>query len=141
MIVTNKMQETRTYDHIICLKKYLNKDLTLKINQKNYINHNCSLNTLDNLFQELYKRIVIPLYTPLIICVSLILILSSKEKTNYNRIKVITFLLGMCLIIFSESTVKFITINFTNNLKFIILPVILFIVFYFFFKIKLKKNF
>ena len=141
VIVTNKMQETRTYDHIICLTKYLNKDLTLKINQKNYINHNCSLNTLDNLFQELYKRIVIPLYTPLLICISLILILSSKEKKNYNQIKVITFLFGMFLIIFSESTVKFITINFASNLKFIILPVFLFIFFYFFFKIKLKKNF
>ena len=56
VIVTNKMQETRTYDHIICLKKYLNKDLTLNTNQKNYISHNCSLNTLDNLFQDFTKE-------------------------------------------------------------------------------------
>ena len=62
-----------------------------------------------------------------------------KEKLQSNQ--VITFLLGMFLIIFSESTVKFITINFASNLKFIILPVFLFIFFYFFFKIKLKKSF
>tara|TARA_Y100000768_G_scaffold182119_1_gene136427 strand:+ start:612 stop:1748 length:1137 start_codon:yes stop_codon:yes gene_type:complete len=141
VIVTNKMQETKTYDHIICLKKYLNKDLSLNKNQKDYLNHNCSLNTLDNLFQELYKRIVIPLYTPLLICISLILMLSSKEKKGYNKIKIITFLLGMFFIIFSESTVKFITIDFTSNLKLIILPVFLFIIIYLFFKIKLKKNY
>ena len=141
VIVTNKMQETKTYEHIICLKKYLNKDLSLNKNQKDYLNHNCSLNTLDNLFQELYKRIVIPLYTPLLICISLILMLSSKEKKGYNKIKIITFLLGMFFIIFSESTVKFITIDFTSNLKFIILPVFLFIIIYLFFKIKLKKNY
>ena len=39
-------------------KKYFNKDFTFNTKQINYINHNCSKDTLDNLFQNYIKDLL-----------------------------------------------------------------------------------
>ena len=75
MVTDDKIQETKTQEHINCLKKYFKKNLSFNSEQVVYNNHNCSKDTLDNLFQELYKRIIIPLYIPVLILTSLYLII------------------------------------------------------------------
>ena len=140
VIITNKMQETKTIDHIYCLKKYLKKDLTINQKQIKYINHNCSVDNLDRLYQELYKRFIVPLYIPILLSTSLLLIISSKENKSYNKYRIGIFLLGLMFIILSETSLKFITINFYDNIKFIILPILIFLIIYIFFKLKLKEN-
>ncbi len=139
-ITTDKMQETPTIKHINCLKNYFNKDFTINKKQKAYIYHNCSLNTLDNLFQELYKRFIVPLYIPILIATSLLLILTSKENVNYNVYKIGVFLLGIFVIIFSEISLKFIGSNLYKNLIILFLPIFIILFQYIFFKIKLKTK-
>ena len=114
--------------------------LTLNKKQKAYVTHNCSLNTLSNLLQELYKRFIVPLYIPILIITSLSLILISKENIKYNVYKVGIFLLGIFVIIFSEISLKFIGSNLYKNIILLLLPIIIFLLQYIFFKIKLKTK-
>ncbi len=130
IVTDDKMQETRTTDHIECLKKYLNKSFKIDSKQKEYINHNCSLSTLNELYQELYKRLIVPLYIPLLILTSLILFSISKEKKNYFKSRLAIFFLGFVLIIISETFLRFIQSDFHYNLRLVSLPIILFCVLY-----------
>jgi lipopolysaccharide export system permease protein len=139
-IIYDKIQETKTSKHVRCLVEYLNKDLTKNKNQREYIDFNCSIDALDNIFQELYKRFVIPLYIPLLISVSLLLIITSKEKKSYLRFRLGVFLSGLSIIIISETTLKFITDDFYYNLKIILLPFFIFTSLYIFLKLNLKNK-
>tara|TARA_Y100001935_G_scaffold223280_1_gene198576 strand:+ start:296 stop:1444 length:1149 start_codon:yes stop_codon:yes gene_type:complete len=140
VVVDDKIQETSTKEHINCLKKYYNKDLTFNLNQKKYINHNCSKDTLDNLFQELYKRIIVPLYIPILILIALFLIIFPKENRLYQKFRIIIFLTGFLLIIFSETLLRFIVNDFYLNIKIILIPFLLFIILYLIFNLMIKKN-
>ena len=118
----------------------MNKDFTTNKNQREYIDFNCSIDTLDNVFQELYKRFIIPLYIPLLISTSLLLITSSKEKKSYFKFRIGIFLFGLSLIILSETALKFIKDDFYYNIKIILLPFLIFISIYIFFKFVLKTK-
>jgi lipopolysaccharide export system permease protein len=140
VVMQNKMQETKTINHISCYRKYLNKNLTINTKQKKYIGHNCSSDTLDNLAQELYKRIIIPLYIPILILISLLLVFTSKESRSYARYKTIVFLAGILLIIISETILRFIKSDFYFNIKIISLPIVIFLFLYIFIKLILRQN-
>ena len=140
VVVDDKIQETKTKHHLICLKKYYNNDLTFNSLQKNYISHNCSQDTLDNLFQELYKRFVTPLYIPILILNSLFLFIFSKENKLYKKFKFLIFGTGIFLMILSETMTRFVTDNFLYNLNLLFFPIGIFIVFYITLIILLKSN-
>ena len=140
VVTSDKIQETKTKEHINCLKKYYNKDLTLNTKQKNYISHNCSLSTLDNLFQELYKRIIVPLYIPILILISLFLIVFTKENKFYQKFKLIIFFKGFLIVILSETLLRFVKNDIFYNIKIMLLPVIIFILLYFTFSLMIQKN-
>ena len=140
VVISNKIQETKTLEHIECIKKYYNKDLTFNTKQKTYLSHNCSVSTLDILFQELYKRIIIPLYIPILILISLSLIIFTKENKFYQKFKIIIFLKGFLIIILSETSLRFITNDFLYNINIIFLPFIIFIFLYLALKFMLLKN-
>ena len=93
---------------------------------------NCSLKNLKNIFKEIYKRLVIPFYIPLLALISLLLVLSSKENSNYYKLKIITFLFGLFFIIFSETTVRLISDNLVKNSLIIIMPYLSFLILYLF---------
>ena len=71
-------------------------------------------------------------------------VIKSKENTDYTKYRVFVFLLGTGLIIFSETTQKFIKNSLEYNIAIFIMPIIIFIIFYFsiFYKINFnyKKN-
>ena len=140
VVIDDKIQETKTIKHIECLKKYFKKDLSFNSNQKKYINHNCSEDTLDNLFQELYKRFIVPLYIPILILTSLFLIIFSKENKLYQKSKIIIFSSGIFFIILSETLLRFVTDNFLLNIKILFFPIVIFAILYVFFVICVKKN-
>ncbi len=140
IVIDDKIQETKTIKHIECLKKYFKKDLSFNSKQKKYINHNCSEDTLDNLFQELYKRFIVPLYIPILILTSLFLIIFSKENKLYQKTKIIIFGSGIFFIILSESLLRFVTDNFLLNIKILFFPIVIFIILYFLLIICVKKN-
>ena len=140
VIVQEKIQETSTLSLITCIKKYFKKDLSIINNPPEYISENCSYKTLDSVFQELYKRFLIPFYIPLLILISLLLIINSKENINYNRYKIGIFLFGFIIIIISESSLRFIEDNFYDNFKTAITPFVIISFLYLVFKLKFKNK-
>tara|TARA_Y100000389_G_scaffold178986_1_gene192617 strand:+ start:287 stop:1429 length:1143 start_codon:yes stop_codon:yes gene_type:complete len=137
VIVQDKIQETSTLKIIKCLKNYFKKDLSEIKDAPAYLSENCSQKNLGNIFQELYKRFIIPLYIPVLILTSLLLILNSKENLSYNKYKIAIFANGLLLVIFSESSLKFVQNNFYENFKILIVPFLALISLYILFNIKL----
>ena len=145
IIKVNKIQETSTIDLINCLKRYFNYDFSIKNKPSSgsFI-QNCTIENLDNIFKEMYKRFIVPFYIPILILTSLFLIIYSKEIINYAKLRLIVFLIGLSVIVFSETTLKYIEGTFFLNIKILIMPIILILIFYFilFFKtqIRVKKD-
>ena len=135
---TIKTQETPTIELIKCIND-LNK-LSKNKETSNLNSQNCSTRNLNNIYTELYKRIIIPFYIPLLIMISMIHIVRSKENVNYFRYRVILFLCGLLVIILSESSLKLIENNFIGNIKLILSPFLMMTVIYsvLIYKLKLK---
>ena len=93
--------------------------------------HNCEPSGLENIYKELYKRFIIPFYIPILVLISLLLILYSKESVHYLKYRISIFFIGFIIIIFSETTLKFIHNTFTGNIKMILIPMISFVILYF----------
>ena len=136
-----KTQEVSTMDLIKCYHNLMNFNY-LNID-KNFNVENCRLDNIDNIVKELYKRIVVPLYIPVLILISLLLIIKSKENVNYSRYRILIFFIGFFTIITSEMTIRLINEDFTQNIKFFIIPIILVIILYVNYLIRFKeaKNF
>ena len=123
-----KTQEVATRDLIKCYHNLMNFSI-LKID-KNFEVENCRIDNVDNIIKELYKRLIIPLYIPVLILVSLLLILKSKENINYSKYRILIFLIGFSTIILSETTIRLINADLIKNIKFFIIPIILVIILY-----------
>jgi len=143
IIELNKIQETKTIVLLSCLNKLFDIDVHI-LNNVNLSNaeHNCTIENLDNIFKELYKRMLIPLYIPVLFLTTLILILSSKESKNHSSRKFIIFLLNFFIIIFSETSLKFISDSIFENLLVSLIPIILifFLILNFNYQLKFKYN-
>ena len=103
---------------------------------------NCSYKNIQNILRELYKRFIIPFYIPLLSLIPLILITSSKENSNYNKLRLITFLIGLGVIIFSETTIRLISNILVYDAGMAIIPFVMILFFYLFlfnkFHVKIK---
>ena len=99
---------------------------------------NCRDPNKTNLVKELYKRLIVPLYIPILMLVPYFLILSSKERINYNKLKITTFLIGIITIIFSEAIIRFVSKELSENIIIFISPFIIFFIIYFLFFYKLN---
>ena len=138
-IMQQKTQETKTIDLIKC-SLFFNGSI---INSKNIEIENiknCRLDNLENVYKELYSRLVKPLYITFLISVSLLFILKSKSDHSFNINKFIIYLFGFLFIIFLESSSKLISTNLIQNLFLSIFPLILTLIFYLYFLMKLKVN-
>ena len=140
VIVQDKIQETSTLKHISCFRKFTKIEFLALKNLNQEFSPNCSAPNLDNIFKELYKRLIIPLYIPVLILISMIFILNAKEKVNYNYYRNLIFLVGIIVIIFSESSLRFVANNLKENLLIIISPFVILSFIYFILKIKLKTK-
>ena len=133
-----KTQEVATTDLIKCyhnLKnfKFLKIDTNFKV-------ENCRTDNIDNIIKELYKRIIIPLYIPVLILISLLLILKSKENINYTKYRFLIFFIGFSTIIISEMTIRLISEDFLKNIKFFIIPIVLILSLYSNYFLRLKNT-
>ena len=134
VVILNKLQETSTYLLIRCvldLNSIQTKFLIFNNSNQPIDMHNCQLSGIENIYKELYKRFIIPFYIPILVLISLLLILYSKESVHYLKYRISIFLIGFIIIIFSETTLKFIHNTFTGNIKMILIPMISFIILYF----------
>ena len=132
-----KTQELSTLSLFRCISKIYD---TKNVNKIIFNIENCSYQNKNNIYKEIYKRTIIPLYIPLLMLLPLLLIISSKESLNYSKLKLSTFF-GLFLIIFSETTIRLISEILLKNLGISILPILIFLILYFLFLKKFKLDF
>jgi len=132
-----KTQEVSTIKLIKCFLK-LEKLSLFNINTNDVVVQNCVKQNQDNVFKELYKRLITPFYLPTFMLILLFLTLKSKENINYFKFKIIIFLLGITALVSSEMTLKFINMNLIENIKLMIIPLVTIMILYFIFYINLN---
>ena len=133
LVKHKKIQEQSTESLIQCMQSLFGI--------KNFNIINCDKNNPRNIYKELFKRLISPFYLPVLILISLLLILTSKENLKYNKNKFLIFFLGFGVIILSESSMGYITSNLIKNFSILILPIILTLIIYLIFIYKLKSSY
>ena len=134
-----KIQENSLRDLFTC---YENLIINNKNNNKKFtLVENCSLSNLHNVLGEMYKRIIVPFYIPVIILISILIILPTKESINYFKFKIFTFSSGIFIIIFSETTIRFIEGSMLSNIKIFMVPILLILFLYITIFYKFKTNY
>ena len=88
--------------------------------------------------QELFKRLILPFYLPLLSLIATLMIIKSKDSFNYRKFQFLLFFTGTLMIIFSEVSVRYTSINNFLVMLFSIIPIIFFISFYIFLLNKLR---
>ena len=101
-----KIQEINTFDLISCFSKDRQVQREL---------FRCDKNFLNDIKQELLKRLYKPIYIPLIAIVTCFVIISSRNKMNYIKIRNLIFMFAILVIIFSETSLRY---SITSNLSF-----------------------
>ena len=137
--LTKKIQETSTKDLMKCLIIFHKSSDKIKIS-KIILDRNCGADNLENIHQELYSRLIKPMYITFLMTISLLLILRSKNNHLFNSIKIKVYLLGFLSIVFLELSSKLINTNLIHNLFFIILPISFILTIYVYFLKFLKTN-
>ena len=135
-----KTQEIDSIKLIKCINNFYKFDKE-KFELKSRVIENCTLQNIQNIFKEVYKRFIIPFYIPLLSIVPFLLIIISKENSNYQKLKFFTFLIGFFVIIFSETTIRFISRAEIQNILLFSIPIVLLIFMYIFLSNKIKTNF
>jgi len=138
---SQKIQENSTEELLRCLIILKNIDPETELKKKEVIN-NCRLGSLKNINEELYLRIIKPLYSIFLIMITLLLILRSKDSYFFKQYKLKIYLITFLSIVFIELSPKFIGINFIQNLFISLLPIFfsLTLYIYFLYILKFKKN-
>ncbi len=135
-----KTQELSSPKLLRCIESYY------KFNETKFQNitadiENCNILNMNNILKEFYKRFIIPFYIPILTLIPFILIIKSKENSSYNKLRVFTFLIGIAVIIFSETTIRMISENQIQNISLITIPLIIlsFLYLFLFFNFKTFK--
>ena len=131
-ITVRKTQEISTLNIIKCLSVLKNLNF-IKFAKKNLDEQNCDMSNINNLLKEIYKRLFVPFYIPVLMLVTLLLIIKSKESINFGLKRITVFTLGFLIIIFSETTLRMIDNEIIQNIKIAIIPFILILILYFIF--------
>ena len=130
----NKLSETKSSLLIYCLEKYFKKrkDNEFRCGEKNAF-------LMKDIYEEVFKRIIIPIYLIILSLLSSLSILQPKESILQNYFKIILFFIGFIIILFSELSYKFILSSFGMEIFMIILPIIFIFIFYI--TLFIKSNF
>ena len=122
LVVHQKLQEQSTRGLIDCVKSLFVEE------NKNILN--CNKDNPRNVYRELIERLINPFYLPLLILISSINLLIPKENLNYLKFRFSIFILGILTIIISESILGYVDKNFSQNVLFMSMPLILILIIY-----------
>ncbi len=130
----SKLNETNSLLLVICLEEFINK-------RKDNLTR-CGIENsfmIKDIYEELFKRIINPIYIVILSLVSSLIILKSKINILQNYFKFILFFVGFIIILFSELSYKFILSSVHIEIIFLFLPIILILIFYLY--VLAKSNF
>ena len=120
-----KVQELSTYFLFKCnYSFYIDKIKERFFKYKN-VNILCNQGFVREINQELFERLIKPIYLFLITIIVCFLLTKYKETHKYKTHKSIIFTLGFIIIIFSEMSVNYAGKNLTNTATFYIMPLVL----------------
>ncbi len=131
-----KTQEIETFKLFKCIQQIhiYKKNISAEI-------ENCDKKNIKNIFREIYKRIIIPLYIPLLTLIPFLLLFYSKENSSYFKLRIYTFVIGLITIILSETSIRLISQDFNFNVWFILIPLIMIVILYAFYQIQFNLKF
>ena len=123
-----KIQELSTIKLIRCIKLF-NADPNYH-DEKDIF---CKKSTVKFSKQELFKRLFIPFYIPVVSLIACFLILKNKEDYNYNFFKILIFVIAIIVIVISEISTRYSVQNDQLSIIFLFLPFLIFFHNYFIF--------
>ena len=122
-----KIQETSTLKLLDCFNK--NSSQNLKF---------CNEDFKKEIYPILNRRIILPLYIPIISLICSLLLVKSNNK-YFGKVSV--FIYCFLILLFTELAVRYTGINLLTRLSFILLPITLIIIFYSFLIFQFSKEF
>jgi lipopolysaccharide export system permease protein len=131
-----KIQELETAKLIKCTKSLLD-DSKKELLFKDLI---CKKGFLDSLIQELFKRMYLPFYIVLMALTSSMLVLKSKNTSDYSIFKTIVFLTGVMFLVIPEILLDFTGKKYSSNLIFLLFPIFSYIAIQQYINFKVRFN-
>ena len=108
--------------------------------KKNHDTINCNKSNLKNTYQEIFKRMFLPFYLPVLSLIASLIIVKSKDDYRFSRYKFSLFIIGVSVIIVSELSMRYADESILLNSWLASIPVILFISIYLYFIKKFKLS-
>ena len=129
----NKLNETKSSLLIECLDKFIEdrKNNKIRCSKENSF-------LIKEIYEEMFQRAIIPLYIIILSLISSLVIIKPKVDFVENYLKIILFISGFCIILFSQLTYKFINYSLNFEILFILLPIIFIFIFYIILLMKTK---
>lgn len=107
-----KIQETNSIKLLECLSSFINKKEGFF--EKLFV---CDDTSVNSVLQELYKRLILPLYIIVSAFIASCLIIKSRSHSSSVIFKSVIFILGFIFIIFSEGSTNIVSFhNFNKSL-------------------------
>jgi len=131
-----KIQETNSIKLIECLSSFIN-------NKEGFFERLfvCDESSVNAVLQEMYKRLIIPLYIIVVAFVASCLVIKSKNQFDSIKFKSIIFILGFVFVIFSEGSTNILSFDNLNKSTILLIPFITCIVGYLIFISSRKLKF
>jgi len=114
-----KIQETNSIKLIKCLNSFINNKEGFF--EKLFV---CDKSSVNAVLQEMYKRLIIPLYIIIVGFVASCLVIKSKNQFDSIKFKSIIFILGFIFIIFSEGSINILSFDNLNKSTILLIPFI-----------------
>lgn len=139
-VLNTKTQEYSSKDLILCAISLSNKKY-FQLYKERIGHSNCKKENMDNIYAELYKRIIIPFYIPILMLICTGILATSKENLNYLKFKFLIYFFGFITIIISETSLRFVSGQFYYNINLVTIPFLAIIFLYtiLYFKFNFKK--
>ena len=131
-----KIQETNSIKLIECLSSFINNKEGFF--EKLFV---CDERSVNAVLQEMYKRLIIPLYIIVVAFVASCLVIKSKNQFDSIKFKSIIFILGFVFVIFSEGSINILSFDNLNKSTILLIPFITCIVGYLIFISSRKLKF
>ena len=124
-----KIQETSTLSLINCLKETL------------FTNYKCTTNFKEEILPVLNRRLILPMFIPVLALVSSLLLIKTKKNIFFNKITIFSY--SFLILLYSELIIRFTGLNSIANYLFLFSPIIFSFLSYYFLKYKfsIETNF
>ena len=123
-----KIQETDSIKLFECLNSFINYNISYEEGK-----FRCNKSSINDVFKELYKRLVLPFYIFLSAFVAGCLVINSKNQLSFFKFKILIFLFGFLFILFSEGSSNILSLFDLYKSMTVLIPFILITIFYFIF--------